>query len=351
MLVEAAVPTSFIDQDAAFTAEESEGARSPFSVFGDGCIASAAWENEAFLEQLIACTVPPARYRLKLSDDAWERHREDMAQVALEAFYEFNQQPFNYILGVIRHRLADYALINIYGRQAGHNSQYSRDYYVHNVPEPEMDMDTFLAAFASSQTLSRPVEAAIIAQESQPHQDRFWHRVEREMIAILVATGGRKIRSDKIRRYSQVLVKRLQGKTNHVVALELGLSLEEALGILERARERMREFLALSSLMQGLVWAWGHLMVYWPEEITADLLNSGRKFVAILPHGEFNVSYHDQRCFVQAGVQVRGKVRTRQVTIGQLGSLTYSQLYHGTLELKQKMVKLGAMPKDGMLPV
>lgn len=340
--MEVGLPTGSISENVS---PQTEAVTDSFAEFGNGHLSPEVWENEAFLDKLIECTVLPARYRLKLSDNDWETHRQDMAQTALETFYEFSHQPFGYILGIIRHRLADYALINIYGRQAGYNSQYSRNCYVQDVPQPEIDREAFLSAFTSSNKVTRPVEAAVIDQESEEGRQRFWHQVEREMLAILVATGGSKARPDRLWRYTQVLVRRLQGKTNSAVALEMALPLEEILGILERARQRIREFQALSSLMQGLLWAWGHMNVYWPGEITSELLNCGRKFVAILPHGEFNVSYCQKRCYVQMSSQVKNKVYTRQVTIGELGSLTYSQLYQGTLQLNEKLGELRQIPK------
>lgn len=313
-----------------------------FSEFSNATLTPQVWENIAFLDKLVECSVLPARYRLKLSDTDWQLHREDLAQTALETFFEFSHQPFEYILGIIRHRLTDYALINIYGRQAGHNSRYAKGYFIHTVEQPEMDLDAYLHGFKPLHQTLRPVENALINRESQPEREQYWFQVEREFMAIMVATGGGKSRPDRLRRYTEVLIKRLQGKTNSAIALEMALPLEEIIGILERARQRIREFEALSSLMRGLVWAWGHLNVYWPDEITTELLNGGRKFVAILPHGEFNVSYSEQRCYVQTGLKVNGKVRTRQVTLGELGSLTYPQLHQATLELKQKVTGLSA---------
>jgi len=322
--------------------QQSDESPLPTPNLDPNLLPSGACEDLAELKNLVRYTVLPARHRLKLSDADWNAHFDDLTQTALTTYFEFSHQTPDYIIGIIRHRLTDYALVNIYGRQAGFNSRYARGYFQESLENHTGSMGSYLLTLNTLLAFSRPVEDAVIRQEAKPGQERFWQKVEREFMAILVATGGSKSKPDRLLRYTQALVKRLQGKTNSVIALEMGVSDTEVSGFLERARQRLTSFQSLSPLMQGLLQAQGRLMVYWSDEITPRVLNRGHKFAAILPHGAFNISYHQQRCYAQAGLQVKGKVCTRQVTIGELGSLTYPQLHHGTLELNGKLCALDA---------
>lgn len=298
--------------------------------------------NQTKLEALAGNAVANARRRLKLSDVDWYMHREDMLQTALVTLYEFPGQPERYVFGVLRNRLTDYALVHIYGRQTGKNAKYARGCYVKNVEDPELNMDTYLARFYPRNHISRPVEQQVLAQEAEPEQQRFWERVEHGILNILVATGGSKCRADRLQRYAQIVVGRLQGMTNAAVALALSLTVEEVVAILERARLRLQAFLDESSLMQGLILAEGALRVFWADEISPALLNGGRKFVAVLPHGTYHVRYHAGKAYVQMAQKAGGRVCTRMVILDRVGALTVERLLEGTRELQAKLDALDA---------
>ncbi|MCL4264716.1 MAG: hypothetical protein KJ069_15950 [Anaerolineae bacterium] len=304
-------------------------------------------QNQAQLEELACQAIWDARRRLKLTAVAWQEHRADMEQTALLTLCEFPGQPIAYVFGIVRHRLTDYALVHIYGRQTGKNSAYARGCTVHHVEDPEEAFETYVQRLSRRRGVARPVEEALVAAETEPARTRFWQAVERELLAILIATGGCKSKPDRLRRYVLVLLLRLQGLSIAAIALELGLTIAQVMDILERARQRIHQFLAYSPLMQGLIRAQGELRTCWPEDITPTVLNSQRHFVAVLPHGEFNIRYHGGKGYVQAAAKTNGRVQTRMVILGNVGSLTYEHLVKGTLTLQAKLLALRQAERHG----
>ena len=113
-------------------------------------------------------------------------------------------------------------------------------------------------------------------------------------------------------------------------------------------REYLEAFLAHSPLIQGLIRAEGTLRLQWWEEVSEVALNSGQRFIVILPHGAFTVSYYHskskgkQLCRIQVGRRVNGKVQNRSVQLGEIGYITRQRLWDKSLVLQEKLAVLEA---------
>ena len=94
----------------------------------------------------------------------------------------------------------------------------------------------------------------------------------------------------------------------------------------------------------------GELLIQWHEEVTAAMLNSGERFVVVLPYGAFTISCKRDRSRddndsiqVQAGRRVNGKPVNRSCSLGKRGAATYEDLFAATQKLRQKMEALNVL--------
>ncbi|MCB9009417.1 MAG: hypothetical protein H6656_19000 [Ardenticatenaceae bacterium] len=82
--------------------------------------------------------------------------------------------------------------------------------------------------------------------------------------------------------------------------------------------------------------------------MTEAALNSGQRFIVILPHGAFTVSYYyhkgkgKQIGRIQMGRRVNGKVQNRTVELGTVGHITRQRLWEQSLVLQEKLAVLEA---------
>ena len=82
--------------------------------------------------------------------------------------------------------------------------------------------------------------------------------------------------------------------------------------------------------------------------MTEAALNSGQRFIVILPHGAFTVSYYYHKGKgkeigrIQMGRRVNGKVQNRTVELGKVGHITRQRLWQQSLLLQEKLAVLEA---------
>lgn len=101
--------------------------------------------------------------------------------------------------------------------------------------------------------------------------------------------------------------------------------------------------------MQGLVRAEGELRLCWWDEVTEVALNSGQRFIVIMPHGAFTVGYYHSQskdkllCRIQVGRRIAGKVVNRSVQVGEVGRLTLDKLWQDSHRVQHKLAELEAL--------
>jgi len=89
--------------------------------------------------------------------------------------------------------------------------------------------------------------------------------------------------------------------------------------------------------MQGILRTKGELLIQWHEEVTKAMLNSGERFIVVLPYGAFTISCKRDRrrtnndsIQVQAGRRVNGKPVNRSCLLGKRGETTYENVFATT---------------------
>jgi hypothetical protein len=102
----------------------------------------------------------------------------------------------------------------------------------------------------------------------------------------------------------------------------------------------------MSPMLQGLVRAEGELRLRWWDEVSEAALNSGQKFIVILPFGAFTVGYYHSAGKgkhlgrIQVGRRIDGQVVNRSVQLGEVGRITKERLWDGAQRLQGKLATL-----------
>ena len=290
--------------------------------------------------------------------DAGERHifREDMTQEALSHLYEqlfLQGQTEAYAYTAARTRLIGYVFVNIRGGGSGHQWELSKQYQISdNLTEPEYHEEDSYGQKTPRLPMNiyarRPTEDALVLHEGSAASEARWERFEKEIARILAVMRGQQWHPNSLRRAAKALCESVKGTSNYNIAQMLGVDWITATQIIIHYREQLAEFLAQSPLVQGLIRAEGELRLQWWEEVTETALNSGQRFIVILPHGAFTVSYYHsaskgkQLCRMQMGRRVNGKVQNRSVQLGEVGHITREKLWDKSLELQAKLAELEA---------
>jgi hypothetical protein len=291
--------------------------------------------------------------------DAAERQifREDMMQEALTQLYDqaiVQQQSSPSLAYVIaRTHLIGYVFVNIRGGGRGHQWELSKQYctYDNLVEADEISDDPAQRGTRLPMKLyrRRPTEEALLAKEAKATAKARWQQFEREIASILAVMRGKQWHPHSLCRAAKALCESVKGTSNHNISRLLGLDQLTTTQIINHYRQYLQAFLALSPLMQGLVRAEGALRLHWWEEVNPQTLNSGQKFIVILPHGAFNVSYYHHKGKgksygrLQAGRRIAGKVQIRSVQLGEVGHITPEKLWQGSLTLQEKIAALEAV--------
>jgi len=303
--------------------------------------------------------------------DASERHifREDMTQEALTHLYDLyflQGQTEAYAYTAARTRLIGYVFVNIRGGGSGHQWELSKQYRVEdNLIEPEYHEEDSSGGTKPRLPMTiyarRPIEDALVLHEGSAATEARWESFEKEIARILAVMRGQQWHPNSLRRAAKALCESVKGTSNYNIAQLLEVDWHTATQIIIHYREQLSEFLAQSPLVQGLIRAEGELRLQWWEEVTEAALNSGQRFIVILPHGAFTVSYYHSASKgkhlgrIQMGRRVNGKVQNRSVQLGEVGQITRQRLWDKSLELQAKLAELeaaaeaaqSAAPSDG----
>ncbi len=279
---------------------------------------------------------------------------EDLRQEALSWFYRHfyvDGHPEAYAYAAARINLIGYVFVNIRGGGNGHQWELSKQYSINdNLTEPEyMDEDSNgRHTFRLPATLykRRPVEEAVEAREARESEAERWCQFEREIARILAVMRGQQWHPNSLRRAATALCESAKGTSNYNIACQLDVDWHTATAIRLHYRPYLEAFLAMSPLLQGLVRAEGELRLRWWDEVTEAALNSGQKFIVILPIGAFTVGYYrssgqgKQLGRIQVGRRINGKAVNRSVQLGEVGRITKERLWQGAQRLQAKLAEL-----------
>ncbi|MAT97769.1 MAG: hypothetical protein CL608_11545 [Anaerolineaceae bacterium] len=290
--------------------------------------------------------------------DASERRlfREDMTQEALSHLYDLyflQGQPEAYAYTATRTKLIGYVFVNIRGGGNGHQWALSKQYQIaDNLTEPEYYEEDSYGQLTPRLPMTiyarRPIEDALVLHEGEAASDARWSRFEKEITRILAVMRGRQWHPNSLRRAAKALCESVKGTSNYNIAQMLEVDWITATQIIIHYRPHLDEYLAQSPLIQGLIRAEGALRLQWWEEVTEAALNSGQRFIVILPHGAFTVSYYYHKGKgkeigrIQMGRRVNGKVQNRTVELGKVGHITRQRLWQQSLLLQEKLAVLEA---------
>ena len=290
--------------------------------------------------------------------DASERHifREDMTQEALSHLYDLTflqGQTEAYAYTAARTRLIGYVFVNIRGGGSGHQWELSKQYQVEdNLIEPEYHEEDSSGGTKPRLPMTiyarRPTEDALVLHEGSAASEARWEHFEKEIARILAVMRGQQWHPNSLRRAAKALCESVKGTSNYNIAQLLDVDWHTATQIILHYREQLVEFLAQSPLVQGLIRAEGELRLQWWEEVSETALNSGQRFIVILPHGAFTVSYYHSASKgkhlgrIQVGRRIAGKIQNRSVQLGEVGQITKQRLWDKSLELQEKLAELEA---------
>ncbi len=282
--------------------------------------------------------------------------REDMTQEALSHLYELRfiqGHPEAYAYTATRTKLIGYVFVNIRGGGNGHQWELSKQYQIaDNLIEPEYHEEDSYGQLTPRLPMAiyarRPTEEALVLHEGAAASDARWASFEREIARILAVMRGQQWHPNSLRRAATALCESVKGTSNYNIAQMLDVDWITATQIIIHYREYLEAFLAQSPLIQGLIRAEGTLRLKWWEEVSETALNSGQRFIVILPHGAFTVSYYQsaskgkQLGRIQVGRRIDGKVQNRSVQLGEVGHITRQRLWDKSLELQAKLAVLEA---------
>lgn len=288
--------------------------------------------------------------------DAAERSifREDLQQEALTQLYELkfircHDDSYAYVAA--RTNLIGYVFVNIRGGGSGHQWELSKQYRTDdNLTEPEYIDENSQGERTFRLPVSvykrRPVEAAVEAHEAAPVEAEQWLQFEREITRILAVMRGNQWHPNSLRRAATALCESAKGTSNYNIACKLDLDWHTTTALIIHYRAQVKAFLDMSPLAQGLVRAEGELRLCWWDEVTEAALNSGQKFIVILPFGAFTVGYYRSASKdkhlgrIQLGRRINGRVVNRSVQLGEVGRITKERLWDGAQRLQAKLATL-----------
>lgn len=291
--------------------------------------------------------------------DGTERsiYRDDLHQEALTQLYDLKcLQGYNnsYAYVAARTRLIGYVFVNIRGGGHGHQWELSKQYKtLDNLAEAgeyaEPDSPHAQTRLPMSIYARRPTEDALLLKEARDEDEAIWEQFEREIARILAVMRGSQWHPNSLRRAAKALCESVKGTSNYNIAQLLNLEWMTTTQIIIHYRQYVEVFLALAPIMQGMVRAEGELRLCWWDEVTEAALNSGQRFIVIMPHGAFTVGYYTskskgkQLCRIQIGRRIAGKVVNRSVQVGEVGRLTLDKLWQDSHRVQHKLAELEAL--------
>ncbi|MCP4300412.1 MAG: hypothetical protein GY783_07495, partial [Gammaproteobacteria bacterium] len=196
----------------------------------------------------------------------------------------------------------DYIWRLIFVRGKGHQWNKSRDVYIEYGYDESGEGDVNAPAASVMRQVSqhrarrgdyhndRPVEKQIIAKEETDTLPALLDDFEQEVARILAAMAGRQLQPQAILNRARLLREVLDGETSGSLSDRDDVPLHLMSGRISNVRASINSFLQESPLMQGVIRAKGELLIQWHEEVTKAMLNSGERFIVVLPYGAFTIS-------------------------------------------------------------
>jgi len=321
------------------------------------------------IERIAQYCVNEVCKKWSISGALYREHRDDMRQTAIVTVYEekiINQAPDLFIFQNTKWAIEDYIWRLILGRGKGHQWNKSRDVYIEYGYDESGEGDAEAPTASVMRKVSqhraqrgsyhndRPVEKQLIAKEEADTLPALLDTFEQEVARILAAMAGRQLQPQTILNRARLLREVLDGETSGSLSDRDDLPLHLMSGRISSVRASINSFLEESPLMQGVIRAKGELLIQWHEEVTTAMLNSGERFVVVLPYGAFTISCKRDRSRenndsiqVQAGRRVNGKPVNRSCSLGKRGEATYENMFAATQKLREKMTVVHALADGG----
>ncbi|MCI0731758.1 MAG: hypothetical protein L0332_34245 [Chloroflexi bacterium] len=291
-----------------------------------------------------------ARRRFKIGHDACNGHWPDMVQTALVMLYQHADKPNPYAFTAAVNEVMEYISVSIYNlgnawRWKDGDTKGWRTVYIEDQAFEDSKDDAYdsFSPHDFRTGIPRPVESYVIADSQANVVERFWQAVEREFTSVLFGLKRAQQHPNALLRAAKILTMSCQGQSYHAIALELDLDPDATQKTLLFYRRELQPFLDAGPLLQGAIRAQGQLSIYHHSELTPEVINCGRRYVAILPHGLFTVYSHHHhnkngvRASLQQGYRENGKPKVHKVELGRVGSITYDKLLEASLTLQKKL--------------
>lgn len=309
-----------------------------------------------WLNQTATTLVNQVMRRTWMTPSERQMFREDLLQEAFSALYEVRVRQGRsaaYAYTAARTRLIGYVFVNIRGGGRGHQWELSKQYQIaDNLTEPEYHEEDGSGQLTPRLPMAvyarRPTEDDLVHREGQAAAADRWVQFEQEIVRILAVMRGQQWHPHSLCRAARALAESARGTSNYNIARLLGIDWLTATQIILHYRQQLAAFLALSPLHQGLIRAEGTLRLQWWEEVTTATLNRGQRFIVIMPHGAFTVSYYHHKgkgkhlCRMQLGRRINGRLHNRSAQLGEVGQLTRDTLWQKSLVLQAKIAALVA---------
>lgn len=317
-----------------------------------------------FIERVAQYCVNKVCKKWSIIGALYQEHRDDMRQTAIVTVYEakISDLPLAFMFQNTKWAVEDYIWRLILGRASGHQWVKSRHVTIkHGYDESyEGEADTPQAGLmrqvsrhrsqkAGGFHNDRPVEEHLIREEREDVWPDLLNDFEQELARILAAMGCRLLQPQTILNRAQMMCEVLDGETAGTLSDREGVSHEVMSSRISSVRADINEFLEQEPLLQGLMRARGEIFIQWYDEVTEEMINSGQRFIVVLPYGAFTVSLkkdrrrpNNHKIQVQAGRRVGGKPVNRSCLLGEQGKVTYENLFEATHELSRKMTILHA---------
>lgn len=299
----------------------------------------------------------------------YQEHRDDMRQTAIVTAYEarISDLPLAFMFQNTKWAVEDYIWRLILGRASGHQWVKSRHVTIkHGYDESyEGEDDTPQGAvmrqvshhrsqMAGGHHHNRPVEEHLIHEERTAGWTDLLEDFEQELTRILAAMGCRQLQPQTILNRARMMCEVLDGETAGTLADRDGVEQEVMSSRISGVRADIKTFLEQAPVVQGFIRAQGEILIQWYDEVTEEMINSGQRFIVVLPYGAFTISLkkdrrrpNNHKIQVQAGRRVDGKPVNRSCLLGKQGKVTYQNLFEATHKLSHKMTTLHGLA-DGV---
>ena len=299
----------------------------------------------------------------KLDQRTRQAHREDMMHTAFGYLYEQICLPegkgFSYGYTVAKQKLYGYVYSQIFGIDGEYvaGEPYGLFGSVIDAHLGELD-DEDEATIASGLIQRnhqpyavRSVENKLIARENEAAYETILTAFERELFAILYAQQAH-CSPMKIKRVAEIFAESLRGTSPAGIGLLFDLTRDATQAILYVYRQQIEKYLNLTTAEQTAVREEGLSRVVWYEDVTADKLNQGEKFLVLYPYGIFSVTYrwlkagkHRNKSYhvgkLATSRRIDGKAKNFEVALGGVGNITVDRLHAGTQTMKAKLAQHG----------